>query len=124
MGSTLHRPADHVWLLNPPYPLTPRSIQGLGDTPGHGGRRHTSPRPTGRRGGLEAEAFCFSGLSDAVSSRSPGSALSPLFWGEGSPAEINYRRKGTPILTSLLEDLVLLVRSNRGGLYLPPPQKK
>ena len=29
-----------------------------------------------------------------------------LFWGEGSPTKIDYRRKGALILTSLLEDLV------------------
>ena len=28
------------------------------------------------------------------------------FLGEGSPTEIDYRKKGTLILTSLLEDLV------------------
>ena len=33
------------------------------------------------------------------------SALFPFF-GEGSPTKIDYRRKGTLILTSLLEDLV------------------
>ena len=27
------------------------------------------------------------------------------FLGEGSPTKIDYRRKGTPIVTSLLEDL-------------------
>ena len=35
------------------------------------------------------------------------------FLGEGSPTKINYRRKGTLILNSLLEDLVedLFMRS-------------
>ena len=28
------------------------------------------------------------------------------FFGEGSPTKINYREKGTLILTSLLQDLV------------------
>ena len=38
--------------------------------------------------------------------RSPSSALShPFFGWEGSPAKIDYRKKGTLILTSLLEDL-------------------
>ena len=37
--------------------------------------------------------------------RSPSSALLPLFLGEGSPTKIDYRQKGTLILTSLLEDL-------------------
>ena len=33
-------------------------------------------------------------------------ALLPfLFWGEGFPTKIDYRKKGTLILTSLLEDL-------------------
>ena len=33
--------------------------------------------------------------------------LSPLFWGrEGSPTKIDYMKKGTLVLTSLLEDLV------------------
>ena len=36
--------------------------------------------------------------------RSPNSALL-LFFGEGSPTKIDYRKKGTLILTSLLEDL-------------------
>ena len=35
--------------------------------------------------------------------RSPSSAL--LFWGEGSPTKIDYSKKGTLVLTSLLEDL-------------------
>ena len=39
-------------------------------------------------------------------SRSPSSALYP-FLGEGSPTKMDYRKKGTLILTSLLEDLVL-----------------
>ena len=37
--------------------------------------------------------------------RSPSSALSHPFLGEGSPTKIDYRKKGTRILTSLLEDL-------------------
>ena len=41
-------------------------------------------------------------------------ALSPiLFWGEGSPTKIDYRKKGTLLLTSLLEDL--------GKLFLGDP---
>ena len=36
--------------------------------------------------------------------RSPSSAILPFF-GEGSPTKIDYRKKGTLILTSLLEDL-------------------
>ena len=39
--------------------------------------------------------------------RSPSSALSP-FLGEGSPTKIDCRKKGTLILASLLEDLVVL----------------
>ena len=39
------------------------------------------------------------------STRSPSSALLP-FLGEGSPTKIDYRKKGTLILASLLEDLV------------------
>ena len=31
-----------------------------------------------------------------------------LFWGEGSPTKVDYRKKGILILTSLLEDLVLV----------------
>ena len=44
-------------------------------------------------------------------SRSPhsSSALLPTFWGEGSPTKNYCRAKGTLILTSLLEDLVLKV---------------
>ena len=33
--------------------------------------------------------------------------LSPLFWLGGSPTKIDYRKKGTLILTALLEDLDL-----------------
>ena len=41
-------------------------------------------------------------------SRSPSSALKTVFFGwEGSPTNIDDRRKGTLILTSLLEDLGL-----------------
>ena len=36
-------------------------------------------------------------------SRSPSSARFPLFFGEGSPTKIDYRKKAT----SLLEDLVV-----------------
>ena len=39
-------------------------------------------------------------------SRSPSSASHPLFGWEGSPSKIDCRKKGTLILTSLLEDLV------------------
>ena len=43
-----------------------------------------------------------------VVSRSPSSALVRfLFWGEGSPTKIDDRKKGTLILTSLLEDMVV-----------------
>ena len=31
--------------------------------------------------------------------------FSPLFWGAGFPTKIDYRKKGSLILTSLLEDL-------------------
>ena len=37
--------------------------------------------------------------------RSPSSAVLPFF-GEGSPTKVDCRKKGTLILTSLLEDLV------------------
>ena len=40
--------------------------------------------------------------------RSPSSALCTNFLGEGSPTKIDYRTKGTLILTSLLEDLASL----------------
>ena len=33
------------------------------------------------------------------------------FFGEGSPTKIDYRKKGTLILTSLLEDLVVFALS-------------
>ena len=51
----------------------------------------------------------------AGTTRSPGSALSHPFLGEGSPTKIDYRQKGTPILASLLEDLdyILLLRISR-----------
>ena len=40
-----------------------------------------------------------------------------LFWGEGSPTKIDYGKKGTLILTSLLEDLAIFgpLFSTRGG---------
>ena len=37
--------------------------------------------------------------------RSPSSALLPFFGWEGSPTKTDCRKKGTLILTSLLEDL-------------------
>ena len=46
--------------------------------------------------------FCF------VFPRSPSTALLSPFLGEGSPTNIDYRKKGTLSLTSLLEDLVFL----------------
>ena len=39
-----------------------------------------------------------------TTARSASSALLP-FLGEGSPTKIDYRKKGTLILTTLLEDL-------------------
>ena len=38
--------------------------------------------------------------------RCPSSALLSPFLGEGSPTDVDYRKKGTLILTSRLEDLV------------------
>ena len=38
-------------------------------------------------------------------SRPPVMPLYQLFWGEGSPTKVDYSKKGTHILTSLLEDL-------------------
>ena len=35
----------------------------------------------------------------------PGAYGAPLFWLEGSPTKIDYRKTGTVILTSLLQDL-------------------
>ena len=40
-----------------------------------------------------------------MNARSPSSALSHPFLGEGSPTKIDYRKQSTLILTSLLEDL-------------------
>ena len=60
-------------------------------------------------GAPAGEGTC-GGLQDQVSSsRSPSSP----FLGEGSPTKIDYRKKGTLILTSLLEDLVLEGPSRR-----------
>ena len=39
-------------------------------------------------------------------SRSPTANFYTIFWGECSPTKMDYRKKGTLILTSLLEDLV------------------
>ena len=36
-----------------------------------------------------------------------GALFNPFFGGEASPTEIDYRKKGTLILTSLLEDLAM-----------------
>ena len=47
--------------------------------------------------------------------RSPSCALLPFFGWQGFPTKINYRKKGTRILTSLLEDLVLFVVFCLGG---------
>ena len=44
--------------------------------------------------------------------RSPSSAVShPFFGWEGSPTKIDYRKKGTLVLTSLLEDLAYIPES-------------
>ena len=56
-------------------------------------------------------------------SRSPSSALSHrFFFGEGSPTRIDYREKGTLILTSLLKDLGFIARifeaSNTDAMHL------
>ena len=42
------------------------------------------------------------------------------FWGEGSPTKIDYRKKGTLIPTSLLEDLVAFPGGKMHGLGLAP----
>ena len=45
-----------------------------------------------------------------MNSRSPSSALLPfLFLEEGSPIKTDYRKKGTLIITTLLEDLVFVL---------------
>ena len=41
-------------------------------------------------------------LEPAFITRLPSSALLPTFLGEGSPTRIEYRKKGTLVLTSLL----------------------
>ena len=49
------------------------------------------------------------GVSDA------GSALLPfLFLGEGSPTELDYRKKGTLTRTALLEDLDIIGGTSMG----------
>ena len=51
----------------------------------------------------------FRGCSSVCkSSRSPSNLL-PFFGWEGSPTEIDYKQKVTLILSSLVEDLVMLV---------------
>ena len=47
---------------------------------------------------------------DWGSSRSPSNALLPFFLAEGSPTKIDYNKKGTLLLTSLLEDLALFAK--------------
>ena len=47
-------------------------------------------------------------------SRFPSSALYP-FLGEGSPAKIDHRKKATLILTSLLEDLGVVLFGEKHG---------
>ena len=55
-----------------------------------------------------------------VSARSPSNALLPCFFGgEGSPTKIDYRKKGTLILTALLEDLVRKARNEPFICLLP-----
>ena len=45
--------------------------------------------------------------------RSRSSALLPPFFGEGSPTKVDYRKKGTLILSSLLEDLFILEQRSK-----------
>ena len=89
----------------------------------HLGLRHAFPRfarPGSERGlsqfhrtqqrGKEREGF------GPVLSRCPSSALSHPFLGEGSPSKIDYRKKSTLILTSLLEELVVSNLHEKGRL--------
>ena len=54
--------------------------------------------------------------------------LTPFFGWEGSPTKIDYRTKGTLILTSLLEDLAFVLRMvrplrrNLGGSHVSTTQ--
>ena len=63
----------------------------------------------------------FQGWSTSVAcfwwlfSRCPSSGLVHFFGGEGSPTKIDYRKKGTLILTSLLEDLVCTSQCGEPG---------
>ena len=62
-------------------------------------------------GGLDGGRFRARCQAVVGASRSPSSALShPFFGWEGSPTKIDYSKKGTLILSSLLEDLGLLTR--------------
>ena len=58
--------------------------------------------------GLVSCANSLFGRQLFILSGSPSFALLPTFLGEGSPTKIDYRHRGTLILTSLLEDLVVL----------------
>ena len=54
--------------------------------------------------------------TSCASSRSPSSALLPFLGVEGSPTKTDYRKKGTLILTSPLEDPVICPIQMVGGL--------
>ena len=73
-----------------------------------------------------ADAACLPRVSRWLRfSRSPSSALShPFFGWEGSPTQIDYRKKsGTLILTSPHQDLVSLRLGLNGKPEQPPPKK-
>ena len=57
---------------------------------------------------LSLEESAGTRLGESTQSRSPCSAHSHPLLGEGSPTKIDYRKKGTLILTSLLEDLAVV----------------
>ena len=71
----------------------------------------------------ELQTISEAGLSQHwdVVPRSPSSALLPFF-GEGFPTKIDYRKKGTLILTSLLDDLGAFFESTLIGVALPRHQ--
>ena len=63
-------------------------------------------------------------LTGLFQPRSPSSALFTLFWGEGSPTKIDYRKKGTLIGISATQLLASGSCAPRASLIIHVPVKR
>ena len=97
-----------VWL-----PIVAKWLDALGKPNKKVTKRLPMPSGVATTVGIQPLSFRFS------NSRS-SSTLSPTFFGEGSATNIDYRKKGTLILASLLEDLVENRAKCKG---VPAPRK-